>query len=1237
MTNGTMKKLPLALYLMSAVAAPSAMAADVRGTDLSALLEQAEFWEARNRPDLARESLEWAQTVQPDSERVLYRLGLASLSDDEAATRRWLQRLREIHPQSQGVAYLEQALAHQGLDRRQVEPIRELASRGDTEEAAQAYRALFAGSLPPPDLAQEYYQTLAGQENTWDEARQGLEQLVRLQPNKLSTRLALARTLSYRESTRRQAIDMLAGLDTQVPGLRAEWRQALLWLDASKADEALFARYVSVAPEDTEVAERFAEALAAKRVSPSDRARLAGYAALEQGRIDAAMASFLQAVRLEPRDAEAWGGLGIAKLRQHNYQSAEQNLHQAITLAPAQRTKWADALADAQFFQQIEQVELARDDGRLETAADMARRMAQGPARHVRTARLMEAEILLRQGQPAEAELLFRDVLASAPGDESALLGLYGSLQRQARHGEAQRLLADHPRLDPARLAEVRTVEALELSNRADRLRRDGDLDAAARLLGEAARLAPDNAWVRLARARHYASLDETEQARRQIAPLEQAADDPEAWHVASLFAVDERRWKDADALLGRIPATLRDAPDHRALAQRVAIGQRIDAALDSRGRGDRQATQEALSALRQLQPDDLASRGEIALALAQLGDAEGALVRVRSDLEEPAPEDAAGFLPHLSVLVMTGQLNEASSLMHSIERGSDLAPDGRQALRALRNGMVVAQADQMRNSGDLPGAEAALEASLAETPEDDLLLLALARVYEAKLRTHDAAGIYARVLQRSPDNPDALHGAVNIALANRDPEQAARLLADSGSVLDDRTSLFLSARVAEARGEYRRAIALLESARDAQQLPRPGLLPVNLPVEELLRHNLDRQDTRQPSAGAMPGLTPGMAGTTQASDLGRDIERMLDSLQERTATRLQAGLGIRKRSGDSGLSELTEISAPLQASLVPLEQGRLELSVTPVRLDAGRTRGGDARLYGSQALLANPEAAGRRSQDDSGVGLEVGYTTDAFSADLGSTPLGFEKTSVVGGLEWTTRVDDRSGLTFGLERRAVTDSLLAYAGARDPISGRSWGGVTRTGASLQYAWDNQTAGFYLGGGYNHYRGDGVENNSSTGVNAGVYTRPIRGPLHELQTGIAVSWMSYDKYQGGFTLGHGGYFSPSNFVAVSLPIQYSGRSDPWRLKAHIAPGYQSFRESSADFFPGDAALQAQLMAGNAIQARYASNKDSGLALGAGASLEYRLGNSARLGAALGYDSFGDFSERSALLYLAYSL
>ncbi len=387
---------PLALALYTTLAGPLAHAED----ELAPLLQRAEYWQAHHRPDLAKEALIRALNIQPGSADVLYRLGLLTLPTDQQATQDWLRQLRQAHPSSVQVVRLEQAIRTQNINPQQLEHARQQARAGQSQAALNTYRKLFGGPTPLPAFASEYYQTLAGQERTWSEARRGLQQLLSQTPDDPQLQLALARVQSYREASRREAIEQLAKLAQTHPEAQSDWRNALLWLNASSADAARYQRYAQTYPNDTAVLEHYQKALQGKgspAQTPGDLQRLAGYRALQQNHLSTALAHFNRALRYNAKDAEAWAGLGIVQLRQQNFAAAHHNLSQASELAPQRRAQWQEALANAEFYERLQQAQHLRDAGDLEAAESLATRLAADSSERSRNGKLLLGELQQRQ------------------------------------------------------------------------------------------------------------------------------------------------------------------------------------------------------------------------------------------------------------------------------------------------------------------------------------------------------------------------------------------------------------------------------------------------------------------------------------------------------------------------------------------------------------------------------------------------------------------------------------------------------------------------------------------------------------------------------------------------------------------------------------------------------------------------------------------------------------------------
>ncbi|MCO6419965.1 BCSC C-terminal domain-containing protein, partial [Siccirubricoccus sp. KC 17139] len=375
---------------------------------------------------------------------------------------------------------------------------------------------------------------------------------------------------------------------------------------------------------------------------------------------------------------------------------------------------------------------------------------------------------------------------------------------------------------------------------------------------------------------------------------------------------------------------------------------------------------------------------------------------------------------------------------------------------------------------------------------------------------------------------------------------------------------------------------------------------------------------------------------------VAEDIERELQALREETGTRLVAAPSIRSRSGSGGIDRLNEVSTAIEASGVPGRLGgRLALRANVVAASSGDLQNDveTRRRFGSNVLAGPTAGSGSSDTTATGVGLDLAWRRGNFAADIGTTPLGFRLTNLVGGLEVAPRLTDNLRLRVTGERRAVTDSLLSWSGVRDPVSSRIWGGVVRSGGRAQLEYAAGPANFYAGGGYASFEGSGVVDNNRIEGGAGMSYAVYRRPDDELTAGLDLVYFAYDRNLRHFTLGHGGYFSPQSYAALNLPVDWRARSGDlsWHLGATL--GFASWREDTVDVFPGDPARQGQLVGAAAgdptIRTRYAGQSQSGFTGGVRGDVEYALTPQLRLGAALRYDRAADWNEARGTFYLRY--
>ena len=420
--------------------------------------------------------------------------------------------------------------------------------------------------------------------------------------------------------------------------------------------------------------------------------------------------------------------------------------------------------------------------------------------------------------------------------------------------------------------------------------------------------------------------------------------------------------------------------------------------------------------------------------------------------------------------------------------------------------------------------------------------------------------------------------------------------------------------------------------------------LPSNTPQRSTTSPTPD-----EPNAGAN---SPQYGATRQApvDPLTADIDRSIQQVSATVSPEVSGTLSLRGRSGSEGLSELFDVEAPLEASFSPNGFGRLKVQVTPVYLYAGQPSAGNRELFGSNPLIAANTPVGStvftphsRTTTAAGSALDVSYAYDIVTADLGSTPIGFEQKSIVGGVQFLPRITNNLQLRLTADRRAVTDSILSYAGQTDSRTGERFGGVTKNRVYANFEGSVGDTYYYAGAGLAAFLGKQVVANSDVEAGAGFSTPVWTTPTQEVRVGSNLVYFGFRRNEGNFTIGNGGYFSPQQYFAFLVPVTYKQQLTPdlvYNLGASL--GVQSFRARSELVFAGreNAALEAQLAqeisgTGN-FNTRFAGFSGTGIAGGARGDIDYRINDNLHVGAQAGFDRSGNFTEGTGLVYARYT-
>jgi cellulose synthase operon protein C len=690
-------------------------------------------------------------------------------------------------------------------------------------------------------------------------------------------------------------------------------------------------------------------------------------------------------------------------------------------------------------------------------------------------------------------------------------------------------------------------------------------------LLSNAMNAAPNDPWVRLDLARALRRIGRGAEGRAIMEELVARQSTPDTFYAAALLAQEDGRKADASALLARIPLA-HLTPDMARLQTRLRQQQEVASAAALLPSAPSEARQRLLALAARPDPTG-GTAADVIRAFGNAGDGMGADEAARTaEMVNPQP---AARIAIAGALLAAGRDTTGNAMIAQLDTTQLTGPQ-RHDVALLRSAAAIRLSDKLNESGDQAAAFERLRPALVSDPDNPEVQLALARLYLGANRPAEAMHIAETLLTRDPHNVDARQVAVDAAIASGDRDRAETLASEGAAISpgDSRTTL-LQAKVARSAGDNSRASALLAEAAAQRQTELGATSATTATTGPAVLQNPFAS-----SGGGAP--TPGVALPTDP--VARQIAQEQTALRADTASRASGGVAFRARSGTAGLDQLNDVSAPLEASIVPEGiGGRVTAHVTPVLLDNGSLSGTEnIKRFGSNAgagTLATPDTS-----TATGAGLDVSYQRDKYlTADIGTSPLGFPVSTVVGGIEVAPKLSDEVTLRLRGERRIVTDSLLSYAGERDPVSGITWGGVARSGGHAQLETGLGAGGYaYAGGGYNFLGGQHVAGNNEVEAGAGFGYPIYKQGDSTLVSGLNLVYFSYENNQRGFTLGQGGYFSPQNFDAVEVPLDWRSKWGKLEYQLRGSVGYMTFKEDGSPLFPLDPELQSAADAAAAV-------------------------------------------------------
>lgn len=834
------------------------------------LTEQARFWEGKGRSDLAAAAWKRLLQIEPRNSEALAGLAQFELDNNRLDAARAITEELRKQPEvnREAIRRIEGATSQKTVNAKLLDQARVAARAGRSEEAVGLYRQLLEGRPLSGPLALEYYQTLGGTNTGWEEARRGLEKLLADDQDNSSVGVAYGQHLTYRASTRREGIRLLAGLagKQQVSKSAVDaWRKALIWLEASKSDLSLFQVYLNFQPNDAAIKARvasFNQAFAPKPLDPRSIALRDGFTALNGGDVAEAEKRFQGLLASGPKNPDALGGLGVVRLKQERFLEADKLLSEALRISG--NRKWEEALTAARFWQTLDDGDAAATVGDIGAARRLYERAAQLDRKHERPPAAL-ADLFVLEGRLLDAEGAYRAVIRAFPKSVNVRRGLAGVLMRLGKVDEALQLAEG--------LTEEEREELGYGSLKAEQYRRSGvqmiaqgNPVGAMQALEEALLWDPNSPWLRLELARLYhRSGAATEAFGLMDGLLQTSPDMPDALHAAALMSSEAKDPTLGLAMLEKIPAPSRTR-EMAGLQRKLWVSAQIEKAEVLARRGQKSQASGVLDQALSAAGRDVGLLAAIAQIMVDLGDESKSLVMMRSLLAQSPKPETDLLVQYAGLLLKSRQDVELAAQLRQLYT-NPMTTSQRTDVDAIRWAYSVRQTDAQREAGNFSAAYEIAAQLLSEKPNDVSAQQALARLYTSAGEYSRAMAWYHQILtQVEPDVP-TLVAAGGAALAAGELSYAQSALEAAGRLAPtDPAVLSAKGRLARAQGNTKQAVALLQQAQQVSlaqsQIQRNGPLGVSL-VDYALPAQASRVMTQGMGASAVPLIPNPLGGRT--------------------------------------------------------------------------------------------------------------------------------------------------------------------------------------------------------------------------------------------------------------------------------------------------------------------------------------------------------------------------------------
>jgi len=1122
-----------------------------------------------------------------------YRLSLGKLFTYKAETRAAGIKLLEAVPGDAARSALRQALSWDG-------------SKLANKASLQAYLAKtpdaelqkFLDNMPKYQPAAAGAMTAAEQHGfdllnagKLDEAQARLEQIVQDSPRSVAAMSGLGYIAMKREDFAGAAeyFEVAAAASPKDKQIQTALDSARFFLHVQAGTRALNAN------DSARAKAEFDQAFALR---PNDLIAVRGLAGsqLKLGDKAATLPLFQRLTKAEPNNADNWRGEFEAKVAKDG-PKAGLDLLKKMPPAVLKTLMAGIGFKLTVAFAHIE----ANDKAEAEKIVALAMSQLKADAAALSAdEKLQLAGLLLTLDRTAESEEIFREASVKTPQNPAVWEGLL-SAQMKAGHEQAA----------------YSALVSIPESTYQEGLKRSGFLRAAAVLQAK------------------YGAPGVAEELLRKVLALPMQ---PQEREGALLMLASAALTKGDAKQAADVAAQLVEASPQNTDGWKLLISAKQQQKLSSEASEIAKRIPPGPSAKLQDDPDFIALLAAVEDAS---GETDAALRSVKAAIERfdaihKAPP--VGLQLQLAWLLLNsgGDEKELYSTLTTLRMRHDVTPDQTRGFQEIWSVWIRRRAEKARRDVDFKTQVAILDAGAKLLPKDKEIRDALAGALLGAGETRRAFNAYKGILAGAP-TAEEFAAAVGAAIKLNEPVAQQWLRIGLQRFPQEPSLLELAGRQAASKGEYtkaqlywRQAITVgdLQTSRKAGTAalspndPQRSLANLLVGQEVILPNGEIAKETPGVEAPGTFGLFP-FIDQKKPKALTEQVHEELSALDGRNAPFLGGGPNIEARGGRAGFEQRTLVEGDIEASVVLGSAVRLGLAATPTQITAGASDGSSELRLG---ML--PQGVAFDKLSATGVGLSGQLSTETLGLWAGITPRGFLVQNIVGGFRFRPA---NGPLTFTFSREALRDTLLSYAGVRDPVSNQVFGGVVANSAAARADFGNENAGYYFGGGYQQLQGVNVEANKRYDGLAGGYRRILSRAEGDLNIGIFALGLHYDNNLRYFTFGQGGYFSPQRYFLVGVPVTWRGvwhRRLQYTLSGSVGP--QIFREDDSPYFPTNALLQGR------DGPYYPGITSTGINFNTDFRWLYQFNENWFLGGLLNINNARNYTSQSLSFYLRYS-